>query len=129
MDSCFTYMKVTHPLTDAPSVRILKFALVELKEMFTVGTQFSSRFGPPEDLESWHADVLSKLSFEAGTLDGTCGARQWLTMLPRLYSSNTYTYDPVPQRDERFADLWNQGVNAEAFLYDPGVRAEAQGAR
>ncbi len=30
-----------------------------------------------------------------------------------------YVYDPVPRRDERFQDLWNQGVNAEAFLYDP----------
>ena len=30
-----------------------------------------------------------------------------------------YVYDPTPRRDERFRDLWNQGVNAEAFLYNP----------
>ena len=30
-----------------------------------------------------------------------------------------YVYDPLPKRDERFQDLWNQGVNPEAFLYDP----------
>ena len=35
------------------------------------------------------------------------------------YSAKPYVYDPVPRRDERFQDLYNQGVNAEAFLYDP----------
>ena len=35
-------------------------------------------------------------------------------------------YDPVPQRDERFPDPWNQGVNAEAFLYDDQYPAEAK---
>ena len=35
------------------------------------------------------------------------------------YSATPYVYDPVPRRDERFQDLYNQGVNAEAFLYDP----------
>jgi hypothetical protein len=29
-----------------------------------------------------------------------------------------YVYDLVPRRDERFQDLYNQGVNAEAFLYN-----------
>jgi len=29
----------------------------------------------------------------------------------------------VPQRDERFQDLWNQGVNPEAFLYTPEIAA------
>ena len=37
----------------------------------------------------------------------------------RRYSAKPYVYDPVPRRDERFQDLCNQGVNAEAFLYDP----------
>jgi hypothetical protein len=27
----------------------------------------------------------------------------------------------VPKRDERFQDLWNQGVNAESFLYNPDL--------
>ena len=38
-----------------------------------------------------------------------------------MHSAKPYVYDPVPQRDERFQDLWNQGVNAEAFLYDPDL--------
>ena len=36
-----------------------------------------------------------------------------------MHSAKPYVYDPVPKRDERFQDLWNQGVNPEAFLYDP----------
>ena len=32
-----------------------------------------------------------------------------------------YVYDPIPKRDERFQDLYNQGVNAEAFLYDASL--------
>ena len=34
----------------------------------------------------------------------------------RRHSATPYVYDPVPRRDERFHDLYNQGVNAEAFL-------------
>ena len=39
----------------------------------------------------------------------------------RGYSAKPYVYDPVPRRDERFQDLWNQGVNAESFLYNPDL--------
>ena len=37
--------------------------------------------------------------------------------MPRWYSATPYTPSPIPQRDERFTDPWNQGVNPEAFLY------------
>ena len=36
-----------------------------------------------------------------------------------MHSATPYVYDPIPRRDERFQDLYNQGVNPEAFLYDP----------
>src|SRR5262249_56766343 len=41
----------------------------------------------------------------------------------RHHSANPYVYDTVPRRDERFVDLWNQGVNAESFLYAPQFSA------
>ncbi len=34
------------------------------------------------------------------------------------FSAMPYQYDPVPQRDARFTDSYNAGVNPEAFLYD-----------
>ena len=63
------------------------------------------------------------------------GSRCWMIASPRpadwtarpharpdhpapQYSANPYLYDPVPQRDERFPDPYNKGVNAEVFLYD-----------
>ena len=35
----------------------------------------------------------------------------------RIHSQTPYVYDPIPKRDERFQDVWNQGVNPEAFIY------------
>ena len=46
--------------------------------------------------------------------------------LPRRYSATPYQNDPVPKRDERFTDPWNQGVNAESFLYNPAYPARAK---
>ena len=42
----------------------------------------------------------------------------------RMYSTKRYVYDRVPKRDERFQDVWNQGVNAESFLYNPDLPAK-----
>jgi hypothetical protein len=39
-----------------------------------------------------------------------------------MYSAKPYVYDPIPKRDERWQDLWNQGVNPEAFLYDENFK-------
>ena len=47
--------------------------------------------------------------------------------LQRQHSATPYVYDPSPKRDERFQDLYNQGVNAESFLYNPEFPARAQG--
>ena len=39
------------------------------------------------------------------------------TLTPH-FSATPFQYDPVPQRDSRFTDSYNAGVNPEAFLYD-----------
>src|SRR5581483_6175286 len=77
--------------------------------------------------------LLRGLLSAAGRLDGTAlpsppAAAGGLApeQLPRRYSKTPYKYDPVPKRDERFQDLWNQGVNAEAFLYDKRMPAKAK---
>jgi len=44
----------------------------------------------------------------------------------RQHSARPHVYDRIPQRDERFGDLWNQGVNAESFLYNPAYPARAK---
>jgi hypothetical protein len=60
----------------------------------------------------------------AGQLDGAAMATQ--KVLARQYSGKSYVPDYRPQRDERFPDPWNQGVNPEAFLYDPAMPARAK---
>src|SRR5256714_376715 len=44
----------------------------------------------------------------------------------RMYSNKRYSYDPIPKRDERFQDIWNQGVNPEAFIYSADYPAKAK---
>ncbi|MBL8866917.1 MAG: hypothetical protein JNK93_15275 [Planctomycetia bacterium] len=109
------YSKETHPLTDAPSRRVLKFARLELDEMRELGIKASLAL---PGIDSVWMNILEALMEETyGQVDnGT----------PRLYSKTPYVYDPVPQRDERFTDRWNQGVNAEAFLYSEQYPAKAK---
>jgi hypothetical protein len=60
----------------------------------------------------------------AGGLDGTASPSG--AEVARRHSARPYVYDRLPQRDERFQDPWNQGVNAEAFLYNPEYPAAAK---
>lgn len=121
------YQSATNPLTDAPSRRVLKFALVELHEMLHVGFEIAVRLGWEDGSDDWCDGVLTPLLAAAGGLDGAAESPPVATGgLPRRYSKTPYQYDPVPKRDERFQDPWNQGVNAEAFLYDEAKPARAK---
>jgi hypothetical protein len=116
----------TNPLTDAPSVRVCRFARLELADMIAFGTQSVASLVDVEAraaLQPW-LDLLDRCLAAAGGLDGTAPPATE-TIVPR-YSAKPYVYDPVPRRDERFQDLWNQGVNAESFLYHPDYPARAK---
>jgi hypothetical protein len=113
------YQTDTHPLADAPTRRVLRFALIELGDMLAVGrAALDAIVSTDEHLatESWR-DLLVKALAWAGGVDGVDEPAP--ADLSPMYSAKPYDYDPVPRRDERFQDLYNQGVNAEAFLYDP----------
>jgi hypothetical protein len=113
VDEIEAYRRETNPLTDAPSLRSLKFAMLELNEMREYGTQATRAVTTPAMNSDW-LNVLEALYEEStGTDNGT----------PRMYSAKPYVYDPVPKRDARFTDPWNQGVNAESFLYNPAFPA------
>ncbi|CAN5508900.1 hypothetical protein BH11PLA2_BH11PLA2_08720 [soil metagenome] len=133
-DAVSIYMGDTHPLTDAPTRRLLKFAWTELDEMMSFGEAAAGNLELLENhtIRKWKYDALSPLLAYAGGMDGTANPRAISTSnpkavvnasgtgdvdLPRHFSKSPFQYDPVPRRDERFTDLWNQGVNAEAFLY------------
>ena len=118
-------MADTNPLADAPSVRVCRFARLELADMIDFGTRsIACLVDDParEAMQPWLA-LLDDCLAAAGGLDGAVACfrqgRRRAGTLPR-----PYVYDPVPRRDERFQDLWNQGVNAEAFLYNPDFAAQ-----
>jgi hypothetical protein len=122
------YMHDTHPLTDAPSRRILRFAALEVDDMLRWGMECFSRLLPTGsdrcfETRDWN-HLLQRLQLAAGSLGGTLPESE--QPIERRYSAKPYVYDPVPKRDARFTDPWNQGVNAEAFLYSDQYPARAK---
>jgi len=120
------YATATNPLTDAPTVRLLRFARLELADMIAYGRRCIDQLAGDADREAAIPDdhLFADALAAAGGLDG---AAEPLGVSPdRRHSAITPRFDPVPRRDERFADLYNQGVNPEAFLYDPGLGDRAK---
>jgi hypothetical protein len=107
----------TNPLADAPSVRVCRFARLELADMIAFGAKCITCLvdgQAREAMRPWLA-LLDNCLRAAGSLNGASPVSG--KPIARLHSSKPYVYDPVPKRDERFQDLFNQGVNAEAFIY------------
>jgi hypothetical protein len=125
------YMADTNPLTDAPSRRVLRFANLELDDMWQFGRRCAAAEWPRDcyTLIEWDERVLQPLlrlaegmGYETQVGHVPADTQE----LPRMYSKTPYVYDPVPRRDERFSDPWNQGVNAESFLYNEKFPARAK---
>lgn len=117
------HMSDTNPLTDAPSVRICRFASLEVADMIEFGAKCIDCLvdDPARSAMAPWLELLDKALAAAGGLDGTLALSGSLPA-PR-HSAQPYGYDPVPRRDERFQDLYNQGVNPESFLYNPAFGA------
>jgi hypothetical protein len=118
-DGMRRHLADTNPLADHPSVRVLRFALLELEEMLGFGARAVA--------------ALEAADSGAGGGLRACAAG-WLRLLDaalasaggpdRRHSVRPHGYDPVPRRDARFPDPYNMGVNAEAFLHDPAFAPE-----
>lgn len=113
------HLEATNPLADHPSLRVCKFALLELREIHEYGCK-SIQALVGHDAENTYEDWregLASLMRDAGSLDGSKqidrSATPW-----RCYSKKPHPFDSIPKRDARFPDPYNMGVNAEAFLYD-----------
>ena len=115
------HLRDTNPLADAPSVRVIRFARFELEDMLEFGHAAIGCLVDDAAYEAhraWLADLLAMSTAMAG--DG----RALNGEMKRHYSARPYVYDRIPKRDERFHDVWNQGVNAESFLYNPDLPAK-----
>jgi hypothetical protein len=111
------YAQDTNPLADAPSLRLIRFARLELGDLIAYGTRSIMCLVNEEArtaMSPW-LRLLERCLAACGGLDGVDAPSG--KAAERLHSATPYAYDPVPKRDERFHDLFNQSVNAEAFLY------------
>jgi hypothetical protein len=116
----------TNLLADAPSVRVCRFARLELADMIAFGQNAIACLvdeATRATMVNWLSALEACLA-AAGRLDGT--AKPASAFPERIHSAKPWKYDPVPRRDERFTDLFNQGVNAEAFIYDETLPAKAK---
>jgi hypothetical protein len=120
------HVKETNPLADAPSVRLCRFALLEVQDMLEFGKaalhslEATSIVG---SAEAW-LKTLDQCLSAAGGLDGSTKS---LGEIPqRTYSAQPKGFEGVPKRDKRFSDPFNMGVHAEAFLYDDSMPADAK---
>jgi hypothetical protein len=112
------HQQETNPLADQPSMRLCRFALLEISDMIQFGKQSLAALVNPtahEKMGGWLA-LLDKCLDAAGGMDGTLKPSG--ENLVRQNSARPYKYQGVPKRDERFPDPYNMGVNAEVFLYD-----------
>ncbi len=117
------YFRDTHPLTDAPSKRVLRFARLEVDDMRRFYNKLEIARSNSQDVLRWTNNLFTMLRI-AGGFDGIRTPSD--EPLVRIHSQEPYVYDPIPKRDERFTDHWNQGVNAEAFLYSEKYPAKAK---
>ncbi len=123
------HLAETNWLVDHPTVRLCRFALIEVEEMVAYGARCRLQLvnaDQHETLGAW-TTMLESLLVAGDGLDGSApvlaaGAAD--EALPRMYSKTPYVFAREPRRDERFPDPYNMGVHAEAFLYDEKFPAE-----
>ncbi|RYE22185.1 MAG: hypothetical protein EOP51_13845, partial [Sphingobacteriales bacterium] len=108
-------------LFDHPTYRVCRFAAIEVEDIDTYGKQAIKALISDEQkkkYESW-INTLQLCLDAMGGLDGTSSATD--TLPERHFSRQPYRYNGLPLRDERFKDLFNMGVNAEAFLLNKEI--------
>ena len=112
------HLEDTNKLVDHPTVRLCRFALLELQDLMDFGEKAIAQLVTAEQLanaKNW-LQFLNDCLVAAGALHGA--DNPVAKDLSRQDSAKPFKYDAVPKRDERFPDPYNMGVNAEVFLYD-----------
>jgi hypothetical protein len=118
LDALERHVADTHPLADAPSVRVCRFARIEIEEMVVFGRAAIDTV-VDRDAVAAHAEWLARLDACLAAAGGLDGTQPSTVALPaRVHSATPYVYDGTPRRDARFPDPYNMAVNAEAFIWD-----------
>lgn len=117
-DALHHYLKETHSLADAPSIRIIRHALLDIEDVCQWGNLALAAIitGAHREASKQWLSLLDICLAASGGLDGS--GSQSAGEPVRHYSSKPFVFDGEPRRDARFPDPYNMGVNAEVFLYD-----------
>ncbi|HTI70374.1 MAG TPA: hypothetical protein VMF06_10425 [Candidatus Limnocylindria bacterium] len=117
---------VTHILADQPTRRLLKTCQGELEEMVDYGQKAISSLVEPSHREAF-APARARLNQCLAAMGGFDGTDSPTGTLPQPeWSAQPAVFDGIPQRDSRFPDPYNMGVNAEVFLYDNAQPLDAK---
>ncbi len=113
------HLEEDNKLFDHPTFRVCRMALLEFEEMEAYGQKAVTCLADTATRTQYAAwlQLLQDLLDTMGDLDGT-QPQQERSITP-VFSQTPYEYKGYPARDERFRDVFNMGVNAEAFLLDP----------
>ncbi len=121
--TCALFKQQAHPLADAPSIRIVKLIAFELQDVVDFGAQAIACLVQSEHrpmMAAWLEHLRNCLA-SAG---GLSGLEPEAADIPSpWHSRQRYVLQKEPNRDERFHDSYNAGVNPEAFLYDESFSA------
>ena len=124
-DALQRHLDDAHGLADQPTRRLLRLALLDAEEMLDYGRKAVSALVSPADRDAAGKALerIREALVSAGGIDGTTPEGP---VPPRLRSAQPWVFDGRPQRDARFPDPYNMGVNAEVFLYDESKPADAK---
>jgi hypothetical protein len=114
-------MDATNRLLDHQTFRVCRMARVELQDVLDYGTE-ALRCLTPEGLTGIGLAWGARLDECLAAAGGLGGDREPAAgPVEAMYSLTPRPYDGVVQRDDRFIDPYNMGVNAEAMIFDPDI--------
>lgn len=112
------HISETNRLFDHPTYRVCRFARLEIEEIKEYGEKVIAAL-ITEEARTKYEPWLKLLNDCLAAVGDLCGTQPVQSVpLQKIYSGEAYKYDRIPARDERFGDIYNMGVNAEAFLLD-----------
>jgi hypothetical protein len=115
------WLDETNRLFDHPGYRLCRLILFEMEDVNRYGQEVVRCLVETidrEPLSSW-LDTLRRILNSGGDLDGA--ARPVEESFDRVFSGQPWHYSAIPQRDPRFKDPYNMGVNAEELLFNPDI--------
>jgi len=113
------YRRSTNPLNDHPTCRLLKLMEIEEQEMVEwLGQALDALVdtdGKRREAELWEAHLNAYLLYAQGILGDLPGLSG---TLPASRSDQPFELQLVPQRDERFKDLFNSVLTADEIYLE-----------